>query len=68
MLVGMSVLAILMLLAAGAAQGAEDGEWPTYGRDQGGTRYSPLKQINRENVTALRVAWTYHTHAPRAAQ
>ena len=63
MLVDMNLLAILMLLAAGAAQGAEDGDWPTYGRDQGGTRYSPLKQINRENVTALRVAWTYHTHA-----
>ena len=59
----MNVLPILMLLAAGVAQAAGDGDWPTYGRDQGGTRYSPLKQINRENVTSLRVAWTYHTHA-----
>jgi len=59
----MNVLAILMILAASAAQAAEEGDWPTYGRDRGGTRYSPLKQINRENVTALRVAWTYHTHA-----
>src|SRR5262249_53506994 len=25
-------------------------------------RYSPLNQITRENVGALRPAWTYHTH------
>jgi quinoprotein glucose dehydrogenase len=60
---GMHFLTILILLSAGAAQAAEESDWPTYGRDPGGTRYSPLKQINRENVTALRVAWTYHTHA-----
>ena len=52
----MRFLTILVLLAAGTALAAEDGDWPAYGRDRGGTRYSPLKQINRENVTALRVA------------
>jgi quinoprotein glucose dehydrogenase len=36
-------------------------EWPAYAGDPGGSKYSPLKQINRENVTRLRVAWTYHT-------
>jgi len=36
-------------------------EWPYYGADPGGTRYSPLDQINRENVRRLKVAWTYHT-------
>jgi glucose dehydrogenase len=36
-------------------------EWPHYGNDLGGTKYSPLDQINRENVKALAVAWTYHT-------
>jgi quinoprotein glucose dehydrogenase len=35
--------------------------WPYYGRDQGGTRYSPLDQINSENVAYLKVAWEYHT-------
>jgi len=25
-------------------------------------RYSPLKQINRQNVTQLKVAWTYDSH------
>src|SRR5205807_1797094 len=32
-----------------------------YGHDAGGTRYSPLAQINRENVSKLKVAWTFHT-------
>jgi quinoprotein glucose dehydrogenase len=40
---------------------AGDDEWPSYGRDPGGQRFSPLKQINRENVASLRVAWTYRT-------
>jgi quinoprotein glucose dehydrogenase len=36
-------------------------DWPIYGRDPGGTRYSPLTQINTGNVSQLRRAWTYHT-------
>src|SRR5262249_27583092 len=36
-------------------------EWPSYGNDVGGTRYSPLTQIDRGNVTTLRIAWTYRT-------
>src|SRR5258708_35724449 len=59
----MRVLAILILLSAGMALAADDGGWPAYGRDAGGTRYSPLKQIDRVNVGKLQVAWTYHTHA-----
>jgi quinoprotein glucose dehydrogenase len=35
--------------------------WSFYGHDAGGTRYSPLAQINRENVTKLKVAWVFHT-------
>jgi quinoprotein glucose dehydrogenase len=35
--------------------------WPQYGRDQEGTRYTPLNQINRDNVAYLRKAWEYHT-------
>ena len=38
-----------------------DGDWPTYGNDPGGTLYSPLAQIDRGNVSRLRVAWTYRT-------
>src|SRR5262249_31546103 len=39
----------------------EIGEWPGYGNDPGGTRYSPLTQIDRDNVTNLQIAWTYRT-------
>ncbi len=36
-------------------------EWPFYGGDQGGSKYSPLDQINRSNVSGLRVAWEWKT-------
>ena len=39
-------------------------EWPTYGRDPGGTKYSPLNQINTKNVDTLVRAWSYHTGEP----
>ena len=34
-------------------------DWPSFGGDPGGLRYSPLTQITPENVTLLREAWTY---------
>lgn len=36
-------------------------DWPAYGRTQGGTRYSPLSQIDDKNVKNLQVAWTFRT-------
>jgi glucose dehydrogenase len=38
-----------------------------YGHDEGSTRYSPLKQVNTDNVQHLTLAWTYHlkTVGPR---
>src|SRR5438309_7284897 len=36
-------------------------QWPAYGHDPGGARYSPLTQIARSTVTRLKVAWTFHT-------
>ena len=36
-------------------------EWPYYGGDQGGSKYSPLDQINRSNVSRLKVAWEWKT-------
>jgi quinoprotein glucose dehydrogenase len=35
-------------------------EWPTYGHDPGGMRFSPLTQISPANVAGLQVAWAYH--------
>lgn len=36
-------------------------DWPAYGGNSEGTRYSPLKRITRANVSRLRLAWTYDT-------
>src|SRR4029453_15401944 len=36
-------------------------DWPSWGGDDGGQRYSPLKQIDKTNVGRLRRAWTFHT-------
>ena len=37
------------------------GEWHQYGRTPFGQRYSPLDQINTDNVSTLQVAWQYQT-------
>jgi Glucose dehydrogenase len=47
-----------LLQLAGTASGQE---WKYYGGDAGGTRHSALTQINRQNVSRLKRAWTYHT-------
>jgi quinoprotein glucose dehydrogenase len=58
-----AILAGSLLLCAAQRSGRRvgDGEGPAYGRDAGGTRYSPLTQINKQIVTRLQMAWTYHT-------
>ncbi|WP_158792510.1 PQQ-binding-like beta-propeller repeat protein, partial [Granulicella sp. L60] len=62
----MLVLGTLVISAVGfKAQGQTD--WPNYSHDAGGTRYSPLKQINRKNVAKLKLAWTFDTTAIVAA-
>lgn len=38
-----------------------DADWPAYGRNQEGQRYSPLKQITDKNVGELKEAWTFQT-------
>jgi quinoprotein glucose dehydrogenase len=52
--------AAIPIAIAKPSGGAGEG-WPFYGHDAGGTRYSPLAQINRENVAKLKVAWVFHT-------
>ncbi|WP_372403467.1 glucose/quinate/shikimate family membrane-bound PQQ-dependent dehydrogenase [Acinetobacter piscicola] len=46
---------------AQAIAGIAEGDWPAYGRTQSGLRYSPLTQINADNVKDLKVAWIYNT-------
>jgi quinoprotein glucose dehydrogenase len=42
-----------------AQQGTKGGEWRFYGGDAGSTKYSPLDQINAENVSELEVVWRW---------
>jgi quinoprotein glucose dehydrogenase len=58
---GMRYIAFLLILSGGAP--AAYNTWAFYGGDAGGTRYSTLKQISRENVAKLKAVWTYHTGA-----
>ncbi|QRQ99533.1 outer membrane protein assembly factor BamB family protein [Dyadobacter sandarakinus] len=58
---------LALLLLAGALgttfrqSEREDTDWPVYGGNHAGNRYSPLTQINRTNVQNLKLAWTYDT-------
>lgn len=54
----------LVLTRLASAQVA-DGEWRVHHRDFAGTRYSPLAQIDRSNVSRLQVAWRW---APDTAE
>jgi quinoprotein glucose dehydrogenase len=47
--------------AAAQSVTAPLGEWRFYGSDAGSTKYSPLDQINKDNVKNLRIAWRWKT-------
>jgi glucose dehydrogenase len=49
---------VWLLLTAVIAQATD---WPQYGLDYDNQRFSGLRQINRDNVAALKVAWSIHT-------
>jgi quinoprotein glucose dehydrogenase len=53
------VLLALALSAAGAR--AQRVDWPAPSGDAGALRWSPLADVNRENVARLKVAWTWKT-------
>ena len=40
-------------------QAPPPGEWPTWRRGYDGQGFSPLKQINKDNVGTLRAAWSW---------
>ena len=50
------------------AADAEPQNWYTLGRDQNGSYYSPLKDIDAGNVARLGFAWTYDLGQPLRAQ
>jgi quinoprotein glucose dehydrogenase len=58
----LTVCAFLSAALPLAAQtGARNGEWRSYAAEPGSTKYSPLDQINKDNVKNLRVAWRFKT-------
>lgn len=38
-----------------------DGDWPHYARDLEATKYSPLDQIDADNISGLEVAWEWES-------
>jgi quinoprotein glucose dehydrogenase len=59
---------LALVQSALAQTGTASGEWRYYGGDAQSTKYSPLDQINRDNVAKLQVAWTWKAQnfGPRA--
>ncbi|HKV05354.1 MAG TPA: pyrroloquinoline quinone-dependent dehydrogenase [Candidatus Acidoferrales bacterium] len=58
-LLGLACNYLFAVLASPSRASRDD--WPSYGHDPGGMRYSPLAQINGSNVSRLKVAWVFHT-------
>ena len=61
-----SAALLLAILIAGTPPAAAqpsgaDGEWRTYGGQGRGAKYSPLDQIDAENVEDLRIAWRWRS-------
>jgi glucose dehydrogenase len=60
-LAGAVAVALTLAIRGGAPIHAQDetrnGEWRSSGGDSSYKRYSPLAQINRDNVKNLRIAW-----------
>ena len=61
-LVVIATLMIPLVTSSALAQnGTSDGEWRHWGEDTDTTHYSPLDQINADNVDQLEIAWQWKT-------
>ncbi len=61
--VALRTTACVTLLLTQLWFGAVAQTWMHYGGDEGGSRFSALDQIDRDNVAELELAWTYRTGA-----
>jgi quinoprotein glucose dehydrogenase len=61
----LGVLGLFIGLGCGApptiAPGGPLADWPAYGGDAGGMRWSPLEQVTPANVAALEIAWIHRS-------
>lgn len=55
------LLEIIVTYSVSAQQGAQNGQWRSYGGDAGSTKYAPLDQITAENVGNLEIAWKWES-------
>jgi glucose dehydrogenase len=55
----LAVATLLAIVPAHQASAQNGTDWPMYGHDLASTRFSPLSQINADNVARLDVAWSY---------
>jgi glucose dehydrogenase len=51
----------LVAYGVNAQTGKQGRDWPVYGGDPGGNKYSSLNQINKTNVADLEIAWKWST-------
>jgi alcohol dehydrogenase (cytochrome c) len=73
--VAMAALSALSVALGGQGRGLDPAlltkpptdAWPTYHGDYSGRRYSPLTQINAQNVRNLTLAWVYRLNTSVAA-
>ncbi len=56
---GLLLAALIVVSPSSGQYGMKNGEWHYINGDIGGTRYSPLDQINEKNAKDLRIAWTW---------
>ena len=59
----LSLLLLTALISACATTppNTQQADWPSYGRDFSNQRFSPLTQINRDNVAKLSPAWSFNS-------
>ncbi len=58
-------LCLLYLALAFTVSAGDSQDWPVYLGDNERSHFSPLKQINTQNVARLQVAWTFHAGGAR---
>ena len=55
------LIACFTVVSAHAQDGTQTGEWRFFGADSGSTKYSPLDQIDKDNVSDLQIAWRWQS-------
>jgi quinoprotein glucose dehydrogenase len=63
-----AVAALLVVGAVALAPDSREQEWPFYGGDQGGMKYSPLTDVSVSSVSRLAVAWEWPTREKALSQ